>query len=43
MEAKVSGLIDGFGSIETAARNVIYAEHLKEFNEEPNPLARLAD
>ncbi|MDV7211229.1 S49 family peptidase [Azotobacter beijerinckii] len=42
-EAKVIGLIDEFGSIETVARDVIQAEHLKEFNEEPNPLARLAD
>ncbi|SEJ09753.1 Peptidase family S49 [Azotobacter beijerinckii] len=42
-EAKVIGLIDGFGSIETVARDVIQAEHLKEFNEEPNPLSRLAD
>ncbi|TKD30768.1 S49 family peptidase [Azotobacter chroococcum] len=42
-EAKAIGLIDEFGSIETVARDVIQAEHLKEFNEEPNPLARLAD
>lgn len=41
--AKTIGLIDGFGSIESVARDQIKAEHLKIFGEKTNALGRLIE
>jgi protease-4 len=41
--AKEIGLIDGFGSVETVSRDLIKAEHLKNFSEKTNAFGRLVD
>ncbi|NBA98614.1 S49 family peptidase [Pseudomonas sp. R5(2019)] len=41
--AKDIGLIDGYGSIESVARDLIKAEHLKKYGEKSNAFGRLVD